>query len=53
MIRLSRYFGKEKMGSFIEFSNSSHIKSDGDLNKFMDSKFYTEKAIEQYDLIEK
>lgn len=45
MIRLSRYFAKEQMGSFIEFSKSSHIKSDGDLNKLMDSQFYLQMAI--------
>lgn len=45
MIRLSRYFAKEQMGSFIEFSNSSHIKSDSDLNKLMDSQFYIQMAI--------
>lgn len=41
------------MGSFIEFSNSSHIKSDGDLNKLMDSQFYIQMAIEQYQMLEK
>lgn len=36
------------MGSFVQFSHSSHIKSDGDLNKLMDSQFYIQMAIEQY-----